>query len=107
MRIGGDRPWDVSVHDDRFFARVLGHGSLGAGESYMEGWWDCPQLDELCARILRARLGLKLRTGGTLLLPYLKARLLNLQTPDPLLPSRPAPLRYRERFVPGRCSTSA
>lgn len=80
IRIGGDRPWDVAVHDDRFFAHVLGHGSLGAGEAYMDGWWDCPQLDELCARILRARLNLNLR-GRHLLLPYLKARLLNLQTP--------------------------
>ena len=78
--IGGDRPWDVEVHDDRFFARLLSHGSLGAGESYMDGWWDCPQLDELCARILRSRLDLKLR-GWHLLLSYLRARLLNLQTP--------------------------
>lgn len=35
MHIGGDRPWDVAVHDDRFFAHMLGHGSLGAGESYI------------------------------------------------------------------------
>ena len=55
VRIGGDRPWDVAVHDDRFFAHVLAHGSLGAGEAYMDGWWDCPQLDELCARISRGR----------------------------------------------------
>ena len=81
VRIGGDRPWDIEVHDDRLFAHVLGHGSMGAGESYMDGWWDCPQLDELCARILRARLNLKLG-GRHLLLPYLKARLLNLQTPS-------------------------
>ncbi|MYK41791.1 MAG: cyclopropane-fatty-acyl-phospholipid synthase, partial [Gemmatimonadetes bacterium] len=80
VRLGGDRPWDVAVHDDRFFAHVLAHGSLGAGEAYMDGWWDCPQLDELCARTLRARLDLKLR-GRHLLLPYLKSRLLNLQTP--------------------------
>ena len=46
----------------------------------MDGWWDCPQLDELCARVLRVQLDLKLR-GRHLLLPYLKSRLLNLQTP--------------------------
>ena len=80
VHIGGDRPWDIAVHDDRFFAHVLGRGSLGVGESYMEGWWDCPQLDELCTRVLRARLDLNWR-GRHLLLPYLKARLLNLQTP--------------------------
>ena len=80
VRIGGDRPWDVAIHDDRFFAHVLSHGSLGVGEAYMDGWWDCPQLDELCARVLRVQLDLKLR-GRHLLMPYLKSRLLNLQTP--------------------------
>lgn len=80
VHIGGDRPWDVAVHDDRFFAHVLGHGSLGAGESYMDRWWDCPQLDELCVRVLDVELDQKLR-GRHLLLPHLKARLLNLQTP--------------------------
>ena len=53
--IGGDRPYDIAVYDDRFFAHVLAHGSLGAGEAYMDGWWDCSQLDELCARVLRVQ----------------------------------------------------
>ena len=41
VRIDGTRPWDVRVRDERFFARVLAEGSLGLGESYMDGWWDC------------------------------------------------------------------
>lgn len=56
VMLNGDRPWDIRVHDDRFFARVLRDGSLGLGESYMDAWWDCDQLDELIARILRAQL---------------------------------------------------
>ena len=39
--INGPEPWDIRVHDTRFFKRVLQQGSLGLGESYMEGWWDC------------------------------------------------------------------
>ena len=35
VRIGGDRPYNIAVHDDRFFAHVLAYGSLGAGEAYM------------------------------------------------------------------------
>ncbi len=27
-------------------------GSLGLGESYMDGWWECDQLDEFIARLL-------------------------------------------------------
>ena len=34
VRIGGDRPWDLTVHNDRFYARAL-RGSLGVGESYI------------------------------------------------------------------------
>ena len=46
----------------------------------LDRWWDCPQLDELCVRVLDVELDQKLR-GRHLLLPHLKARLLNLQTP--------------------------
>ena len=31
---------DVIVRDERFYDRVFSDGSLGLGESYMEGWWD-------------------------------------------------------------------
>jgi len=57
--IGGDRPWDIQVHDDRFYRRVLLHGSLGLGESYMERQWDCRDLAGLIWRLLCWR-----QTGG-------------------------------------------
>ena len=41
VRIDGPDPWDIQVRDERFYARVLKDGSLGLGESYMEGWWEC------------------------------------------------------------------
>src|SRR4030095_3147267 len=56
IQINGARPWDIQVHDARFFGRVLASGTLGFGESYMEGWWDCNALDEMCCRASRARL---------------------------------------------------
>ena len=40
IAIGGARPGDLQVHDDRLYARLLAQGSLGLGESYMDGWWD-------------------------------------------------------------------
>lgn len=52
--INGTRPWDIAVHDDRFYRVLLADGSLGMGESYMDGWWDCERIDELIARLLRA-----------------------------------------------------
>ena len=51
VKTGGSRPWDLEVHDDRFFRRVLLHGELGFGESYMDGDWDCEALDELSTRL--------------------------------------------------------
>lgn len=54
VRVDGPAPWDLRVHDDRFFRRALLHGTLGIGESYMEGWWDCDRIDELVARVLRS-----------------------------------------------------
>lgn len=36
--------------------RVLSEGSMGLGESYMDGWWDCAKLDDFFYRILRAGL---------------------------------------------------
>lgn len=47
VKLGGSGPADIQVHDGRFFDAVLAHGSLGFGESYMDGWWDCPNLDQL------------------------------------------------------------
>ena len=48
--LDGERPWDLHVHDERFFRRILTGGTLALGESYMDGWWDCDALDEMCCR---------------------------------------------------------
>jgi cyclopropane-fatty-acyl-phospholipid synthase len=56
VAIGGSRPWDIVVHDERLFRSVMARGTLGAGESYMDGWWDCEQLDEMVFRVRRAQL---------------------------------------------------
>lgn len=62
--INGDKPWDISIHDERFYSRVLLRGSIGLGEAYMDGWWDCPRLDEFFYRLLRAHLHTKNKPPG-------------------------------------------
>lgn len=79
IRVDGDAPWDFNVRDPRVFRRILAEGSLGAGESYMEGWWDCPQLDELLTRIFVAHLDDRLPTAAQTL-AGLRARFLNPQS---------------------------
>ena len=56
ITINGDSPCDIQVHDVRFFRRVLADGTLGLGESYMDGWWDCERLDDMVCRAIRAGL---------------------------------------------------
>ena len=79
IRVGGGRPWDMRVHHPDTFDRILTRGSLGLGESYVDGWWDCDQVDEFITRILRARLDAQVGRVGWLW-ASLKARLTNLQS---------------------------
>ena len=79
VRLDGDRPWDLHVEDDRLYARVLAQGSLGLGESYMDGWWRAPSLDGLLYRLLAANLDQKVRGLGVMI-DALRARLTNLQS---------------------------
>ena len=80
IRINGARPWDIQVHDQRFFGRVLTSGTLGFGESYMDGWWDCDALDEMCCRAIRAELEKRFELRLPNLLALLTALLTNQQT---------------------------
>jgi cyclopropane-fatty-acyl-phospholipid synthase len=80
VRINGSQPWDIQVHDPRFFKRVLTQGDLGIGESYMEGWWDAGKLEELLSRVLRARLDRQVRRRLPVLLKMAGAALFNLQS---------------------------
>lgn len=66
VELGGSRPWDIVVHDPRMPTRVLAQGTLGAGESYMDGWWDCERLDEMLTRVLRSGLDRGLRSARVL-----------------------------------------
>lgn len=80
VEIGGSRPWDMQVHDDAVYARVFSQGSLGLGESYMDGLWDCEQLDEFFFRIQRAELEKHLHPWAQIRAVG-RAWLFNLQTP--------------------------
>jgi cyclopropane-fatty-acyl-phospholipid synthase len=78
IEIGGSNPWDLQVHDPRLYQRLLADGDLGAGESYMDRWWDADSLDEFCARVHAADLGSHVGEWTTLWL-VLRSRLWNRQ----------------------------
>ena len=77
VRLDGDRTWDIQVREESFLTRVLMHGSLGLGESYMDGAWDCADLDGMLTRMLAARLDERVRTWDDAWFA-LRARLINL-----------------------------
>ena len=80
VKIGGDRAWDIQVHDERLYQRVLTQGSLGLGEAYMDGWWDAKQLDQFIEHVLRVRLDKKLQDDWKSILFILSQVLINPQT---------------------------
>ena len=80
VEVGGGQPWDIQVHDPRWYARLISGGSLALGESYMDGWWDCPALDQLFHRLLRADLDQNTRPNLGQAWAWLLARLSNRQS---------------------------
>lgn len=79
ININGKRKGDIQVHDEKLFNRVLSQGSMGLGDSYMDGWWDCDALDIFFAKVLGAELDKKVRPLKVAL-HYVKSSILNLQT---------------------------
>lgn len=80
ITINGDSPWDIHVHDERLYDRVLAGGSLAAGESYMAGWWDVSALDEFFCRVIRQGIDEKLNhLDIKLIWNFLKVKLTNPQ----------------------------
>jgi len=78
--VNGSNPWDIQVHDQRFYDRVLREVELGLGESYMDSWWDCQAIDQLITRALQSRLDMEIRGNWKILVLMLRSRVLNLQT---------------------------
>lgn len=80
VNINGDKPWDLKIHNENFYKRVMTNGSLGLGEAYMDEWWDCERLDEFFCRILRAKLDEKVRGSRLLLLKLMLFKIFNMQS---------------------------
>ncbi|MDI6687100.1 MAG: cyclopropane fatty acyl phospholipid synthase [Desulfobacterales bacterium] len=81
VKINGDRPWDIQVHNDELYARFLAEGSMGVGKSYVDGWWDCERLDKLFDKVFRAELDTKIKPFSCLF-ETIKAKIVNMQKPS-------------------------
>ncbi len=82
VEVNGSNPWDLQVHDPRFYDRVLREVELGLGESYLDGWWDCEAIDEFVSRALKADLPRKIRGDWKIAWNVLRGRMSNMQAPS-------------------------
>jgi cyclopropane-fatty-acyl-phospholipid synthase len=80
ITINGGSPWDIKVHNEKFYQAVLSQANLGLGESYMDGWWDCAALDEFFSKIIRAQIQDGIKKNPALIYQVLLARASNRQS---------------------------
>lgn len=79
LGLDGVHPWDMYLCSEDVPRRALAQGNLGLGEAYMDGDWECPQLDVFFTRLLRS--GVTDQVNPLALLHHaLCARLFNRQT---------------------------
>jgi cyclopropane-fatty-acyl-phospholipid synthase len=80
IKVDGENPWDMHVNEERLYDRILRDASLGLGESYMDGWWDCESIDSFIDRVLRANLREKVENNLRIAWQAIKAKLFNRQS---------------------------
>ncbi len=80
IKINGNNPRDIRVNNSEFYRRVLSQQSLGLGESYMDGWWDCAKLDEFFQYVLLAKIDSRIKNNWKLLFRIFAVKVFNLQS---------------------------
>jgi cyclopropane-fatty-acyl-phospholipid synthase len=78
VRFNGSQPWDIQVSDPQFYSALLLNGSLSLGEGYMNGSWECVQIDEFINRLLRSPIAQN-HTFRSHASSWLGAKVFNLQ----------------------------
>lgn len=80
VKINGPSSWDPQIRDKQTWTRLFAEGSLGFGEAYMDGMWDCADLAEFFNRVVGARLQSRIPVTMNLIWQIVQARFLNMQT---------------------------
>ncbi|MFA5048167.1 MAG: cyclopropane fatty acyl phospholipid synthase [Patescibacteria group bacterium] len=75
----GPNPWDPQIKNPALYDRVKAQGSLGLGEAYMDGWWECERLDEFFYRLLSTDIYSRIGLSLPVIMGFIKAKLFNLQ----------------------------
>ncbi len=79
IHINGTRPWDVVMHNEELFDRIAKQGTLGAGEAYMDGWWDCEELDTMFCKAILGNMEHELAHSLPVLFVNMRQKFFNMQ----------------------------
>ncbi|MEK6895526.1 MAG: cyclopropane fatty acyl phospholipid synthase [Nanoarchaeota archaeon] len=71
---------DIQVHNPKLYKRILTQGSLGLGESYMDGWWTSNNIDQFIYKILINNINEKVKNNLKTLFQILISKIFNLQS---------------------------
>lgn len=80
IEVNGNHPYDLRICDPLFYKQWFFEPSLVAGESYIRGWWECDQLDELFFQLSRHYQNKIVNTPPSTFFSYLKNLFLNMQS---------------------------
>lgn len=80
ITVGPKEDCDIQVLDERFYQRIIRDGSLGFGESYMDGWWESRHIDEVITRLLKGNIQRYITLNVNLIIQGVLARVINFQS---------------------------
>jgi cyclopropane-fatty-acyl-phospholipid synthase len=80
IEVNGKNPWDIQVHDDRLWNRIISQRELGLAEAYMDGWWDVESIDQFLTKLLEINVLDKVPFSISLVGHAVKSTVLNRQT---------------------------
>jgi len=80
IEVNGKNAWDIQVHDDRLWNRIISQRELGLAEAYMDGWWDVESIDQFLTKLLEINVLDKAPFSISLVGHAVKSTVLNRQT---------------------------
>jgi cyclopropane-fatty-acyl-phospholipid synthase len=80
ISINGSKKGDIKVNNKKFYSRLISGGTLALGESYMDGCWDCDDLDIFFYKILSANLDKEVKITPYKIWLFIKSFLINQQS---------------------------
>jgi len=84
VTINGNKPYDLKINNKQFLTKMMlsASPSIDAGEAYMNGDWDCEQLEELFFRICKSEMDSELYSKFGSFFYTLKNSIINQQSPS-------------------------